>query len=95
MILQADSDGAKTFQIDILDVHRRRLEDHLKLKVLVETVRVLPVTAVGGPTTGLDISDAVRVRTQDAKEGFWMHRACAYLNVIGLLEYATLFHPKL
>ena len=46
-------------------------------------------------TTGLNVTNAVRVRSEDAEKGFGMHGARAYFDVIGLLQDATLLHPKL
>src|SRR5260370_16786159 len=63
--------------------------------MLVEAIRIFSVTTVGGPTTGLNISDAISMRAQHAQESFRVHRACANFHVIGLLKHATLLHPKL
>jgi hypothetical protein len=63
--------------------------------MFVQAVRILTVTTVGGPTTGLDVCDAVRFRSQDTYESFRVHCACADLNVIWLLKYATGIRPEL
>src|SRR6266403_1138624 len=95
VLLEVDADGAEALEVDILHIDRRGLQDHLKLGMLVKTIGVLPVAAVGGPTTGLDISHAIGVRAEHTQESFRVHRACADFHVVGLLKYATLLHPKL
>src|SRR3974377_2104472 len=62
--------------------------------MLVEAVGVFPVTAVGGPTRGLNVGDAVRAGTKDTEKGFGMHGARANFSVVGLLENAVLFVPE-
>src|SRR6266852_4755434 len=59
VLLEVDADGSKALEINVLHIHWRGLEDHLKLGMLVEAVRILAVTAVGGPTTGLNIADPI------------------------------------
>ena len=95
MLLQVDADGAQTLQVDVLHIDRRRLQDHLKLRVLIQPVGILPVATVGGPTTGLNKSNPISLWAEHPQESFRMHGACTHLNVIGLLENATLLHPKL
>src|ERR1700741_3313848 len=63
--------------------------------MLVQPVGILAVTSVGGPTTGLNISDAIGMRDKHTQESFRVHRAGADLHVVGLLKYASLLHPKL
>jgi len=53
--------------------------------MLIETVGILAVTAVGGPTTGLRISDAISGRPKHAEKCFGMHSAGANLYVVWLL----------
>src|SRR4029077_3991980 len=53
------------------------------------------VAAVGGPTTGLHVSNAIGMRAKHAQKSFRVHRACADFHVVRLLKHATLLHPKL
>src|SRR5436190_796132 len=62
--------------------------------MLVKTIGVLAVAAVGGPTTGLNIANAIGVRAEHAQESFRVHRARTDFHVVGLLKYATLLHAK-
>src|SRR6266852_4046108 len=93
--LPADAPGAQAPQVNVLNIDRRGLEDYLKLGMLIQPVGVLAVAAVGGPTTGLNISDAISVRAEHAQESFRVHCACAYFDVVRLLQDATLLHPEL
>jgi hypothetical protein len=92
---EMDADGPKALQINILDVDGRRFEDDLKLRVLVEAVGILAIAAVGGPTAGLHIANAVSVRPEDAEKRFRMHSARANFHIVRLLQDATLLHPKM
>jgi hypothetical protein len=65
------------------------------LVVLKKTVWVFAVATVGGPTRRLNVSDPVRVRTQDTKKRLRMHSASANLNVIWLLKHASSIAPVL
>src|SRR5216684_4104712 len=94
VLLEVDADGAQAPQVNVLNIDRRGLEDYLKLGMLIQPVGVLAVAAVGGPTTGLNISDAISVRAEHAQESFRVHCACAYFDVVRLLQDATLLHPK-
>src|SRR5262252_8651836 len=63
--------------------------------MLVESIGVLAVAAVGGPTTRLDIRNTIAARSEHAQEGFRMHRTGADFRVVRLLKNATLLYPKL
>ena len=52
---QVDAQMLERGQVEILDVVRAGLEDHLVLVVVTEPVGVLPVAAVGGTDRGLHI----------------------------------------
>ena len=94
VLFQRNANGAEALQVKILHVGRGRLQDDLKLRVLIQPVGVLAVSPVGGPTAGLHVSHAIRSRTQHAQKCFRMHRAGANLHIIGLLQHAALLHPE-
>src|SRR5712664_3691500 len=85
VLLEVDADGAQALEVDVLHIDRRWLEDHLKLGMLVEAIRIFSVTAVGGPTTGLNISDAISMRAEHAQKSLRVHGACADFHVVALL----------
>ena len=91
---RVDPEGRQARQVDVLDVGRRRLEDHLELLVLVETVRVLTVAAVGGAPGGLHVSHAPWPGTEHSKERFRMHRPGADLAVPRLMDQAAALGPE-
>src|SRR5262249_28730910 len=57
VLFQIQTDCSEALQINILDVGGRRLQDYLKLRMLVEAIGILPIATVGGPTARLYISD--------------------------------------
>ena len=59
-----DAERRETAEIQILAVGRRRLQDHLKLVIMLQPVRVFAVAAVGRPARRLDIGGAPRLRTR-------------------------------
>jgi hypothetical protein len=83
----------QAIQVKALNIGRGRLEYHLELVVLEETVWILAVPPVGGPTRRLDVSDAIRVRPEHTEKRFGVHRPCPNLNVVGLLDYAPSIAP--
>ena len=61
--------------------------------VLKETVWIFAIAAVGRPTRRLNISDAVRIRTEHPKIRFRMHRSRPDLDIVGLLDDAASITP--
>src|SRR6266436_6127294 len=61
VLFEVDADGTQTLQIEILGINRRRFKDYLKLEMLVEAIGIFAVATVGGPTTGLHVSNAISV----------------------------------
>ena len=52
---QIDPDRLQRLQIELLHIVRRRLQDHLQLRVLVKPVRILAVAPVRGPPRWLRV----------------------------------------
>src|ERR1700738_4778053 len=63
--------------------------------MLVEPIGIFSIATVGGPTTGLHVSDAIGTGAEYAEKRFRMHGARADFHVVGLLEGAALLHPEL
>jgi hypothetical protein len=63
--------------------------------VLIEAVGIFAVATVGGTAAGLNEGYTIWIGPEDSEEGFRMHGAGADFNVIGLLQYASLLHPKM
>ena len=81
-------------QVDVLDVGRRGLDDHLVLVVVAQAVGVLAVAPVGGPHGGLDVGRAPGTRVEAAQEGRRVEGAGADLGVVGLHDDAALLLPE-
>src|SRR6266850_2430676 len=63
--------------------------------MLVKAIGIFAIPTVGGPTTRLHVSDAIRTGAEYAEEGFRMHGARADFHIVRLLEDAALLHPEL
>ena len=57
VLTQLDPDRFETLEIEVLDVIGAGLDDDLELVIVLQTVRVLPVSAVLGTPTGLRVGD--------------------------------------
>ena len=93
MLGRIDTETLQGIQVEFLDVHRRWLENHLKLVVMLQTVRVLSITAIGRSTRGFDISHVPRLGTERTQEGRGMKSTGALLRIVGLLDDAAVIGP--
>ena len=88
-----DADGLEASQVQILDVVRRGLDEHLELVVELPAVGVLAVAAVGGTAAALHVAGAPGVGPQRAQRGGRGVRAGTHLVVVGLQHHATGARP--
>src|SRR3984893_3160209 len=95
MLLKIDSNRGEALEVNVLDINRRRFEDDLKLQVLVQPVGILAAAPVGGPTDRLRVRDAIRGRSEHAKESFGVHGPCPDFHIVRLLQHTALPPPKL
>jgi hypothetical protein len=95
VLAEIDADGFQALQIKIEHIGGRRLQDDLKLLVLVEAVRILAIAAVGGAAARLNVGDAVRIGAEHAEKGLGTHRAGPHFHVVGLLNHAAPVGPEL
>ncbi|MNF09476.1 hypothetical protein D3C80_2101490 [compost metagenome] len=56
MVISIDAELPQALQIQLLDIIRRWLQNDLKLMMLVQTVRVLPITSVRRTAGRLHVS---------------------------------------
>jgi len=94
VLAQVDANGAQRCEVEVLHIGRRRLEDDLILHVLEEAIGILTVAAIGGAARGLNVSDAIGLGAEHAKECLGSHGASADFNIVGLLQNATVIGPK-
>ncbi len=80
-------------EVEVEDVQRRRLHDHLELVVMLQPVGVLAVAAVGRAAGRLHVGDVPRLGAEDAQEGGGIEGAGPLLGIIGLLDHAPLLGP--
>jgi hypothetical protein len=88
-----DSECAEGVEIEVLNVHRGRLHHDLELVVMLETVGVFAIPAVGRPAGRFNISDFPGLRAEDAKKRGGIESACPLLYVVRLLDHAPLACP--
>ena len=90
----AEADAAQTFQVEVLDVGRRRLHDHLQLVVVLQAVGVLAVAAVLGAARGLHVGGIPGPRAERAQRRRRVEGAGAHLHVVRLQHDAALLGPE-
>ena len=89
-----DAERREAAEIEILAVGRRRLQDDLKLVIMLQPVRVFAIAAVGRAARWLDIGGAPRFRPERAQGGRRVERAGADFDIVGLQDHAALLRPK-
>ena len=92
---RVDADAAEALQVEVLEVRRRRLHDHLELVVVLQPVGVLAVAAVLGPARGLHVGRVPGLGAERAQGGGRVEGAGAHLHVVGLQDHAALLAPEL
>ena len=95
VICRVDSNSLKRVEVELLGVHRRGLDEHLELIVVLQAVGVLAVAAVSGTAARLRIAGAPSAGAERAERRGGMEGAGADLRVIGLHDDATLGAPVL
>ncbi|MPM97127.1 hypothetical protein SDC9_144300 [bioreactor metagenome] len=93
VLLQVKAQRFQRAQVQLQNVVRRGLQDHLVLIVMLATVGVLAIAAVLGAAAGLHIGSLPWLRPQGAQEGGGVRGARPDLHVVGLQEGAALVGP--
>ena len=86
--------ASRLCRVDLLHLVGRRLENHLKLMVFEDPIRILSEAAVIGAPRRLHVRHVPRLRPEDAQQRFRMRRAGANLEVERLLNDASLRRPE-
>ena len=92
--MRIDADGGERLQVQLLQVRRRRLDDHLELVIVLQPVGIFTVAAVLRPARGLHIGGLPRFRPERAQRGRRMKRARSHFHVVGLQDHAALVRPE-
>ena len=93
MLQRIDADRGEAAEIELLQVRRARLQDHLILVIMLEPVRILAVAAVGRAAAGLDEGGLPRIGAERAQGRRRVEGARAHLHVVGLEDDAALLAP--
>jgi hypothetical protein len=93
VLFRIDAEAAQRVEIELEDVLRRGLHDHLELVVVLQAIGILAVAAVGGAAGGFDVGDVPGLGAEHPQEGGGVEGAGPLLHVVGLLDDAALFGP--
>ncbi len=94
MLARVDAAGLEAVEIELLDLVRRGLENHLELMVLEQPVRVLAESSVGRPPRGLHVGDVPVSGAEHAQKRLGVHRPGTDLDVERLLQRAAARGPE-
>jgi hypothetical protein len=92
---QIDPACLEALQVELLHFVRRGLEDHLKLLVLEQAIRVLAEPSIGRPSRRLTYATLQGSGPSTRRKRFGMHGTCTHLDVERLLEKAASRGPEL
>src|SRR5262245_41109326 len=95
MNLRVDANGLERIEVEILNVRGRRLQDHLKLVVMLKPVRILAVAAIFRPARRLNVSGIPRLRPERAQRRGGMESPRSHFHVVGLQNDAAPVSPVL
>ncbi len=93
VLQRIDAEALEGVEVELLDVERRRLHDDLVLVVVLEPVRIFAVAAVRGSPGGFHIGHIPGFGSQGPEKGGRVEGAGAHLEVVGLLDDASLGGP--
>jgi hypothetical protein len=93
VLQRIDADRLEAAEVELLQVRRVGLQDHLVLIIVLQPVGVFAVTAVGRAAAGLDVGGVPRLRPERAQRGRRMECARAHPHVIRLQDQAALRAP--
>ena len=92
---QVDADRLQRAQVLVEHVLGRRLEDHLVLVVMLQTIRIFAITTIGWPAGRFDVGGVPRFRADGAQKGGGVERTGAFFKVVGLSQGAATRRPIL
>lgn len=95
MNIGVDAKGRQRFEVQLLELRRRRFHHDLELVVVLQTIGVFAVTAIGGPPAGLHVSGVPALRAHCPQKGRGVKGTRTDLHVQGLQYHAALIGPEL
>ena len=91
---RVDTDLAKRGEVEILQIRRIGLQDHLILIVVLQAIGVVAIASIAGAPARLHIGRTPGFATQCSQNGGGMQRPGPDLDVVRLENGATLRAPK-
>ncbi len=95
VLQRIDADDRQALEIEVLNVRRAWLQDHLILIIVLEAIGVLAITPVGRAAAGLHERRIPRLRAQRAQRGRRVKGARAHTHVVGLQNEAPIRAPEI
>ena len=93
VLVRVDADRAQAAQIELLDIIRRGLHEHLKLVIELGSIGILAVAAVSRTTAALHVTRTPRVGAQGTKRSGRGVRSRTHLVIVRLQHNATEVGP--
>ena len=95
MLRRIDTEHLQAFDIHLLDVVGRRLDDDLILVIMLKPVGVFSISSVCWSSGRFNVSYAPGLGTENTQCRSGIHRTGADFQVVRLLDDATLRSPKM
>jgi hypothetical protein len=93
VLLRVNPQLSQTFQIQRLNVVRRRLQHDLILIVVLHAIRILAVSPIRWTPAWLGIGGTPGLWAKGAEERGWMKGTRPHLQIVGLMNDAALLGP--
>ena len=93
VLAQVDANGFKTAKVLFEHIVGCGLQDDLQLLVLIETVAVFTVAAVGWAAAGLNVGNLIGLRTEYAQKCFGRHGAGPDFEIVRFLDDGATVGP--
>lgn len=88
------AERGQRFDVNVLNLEGRWLEDDLVLVIVLQPVGILAIAAVGRPAGWLHVRDVPGFGTEHSEEGSRVHSPRTFFYVVGLLYDAAPVSPE-
>lgn len=95
MLERVDPDHPQAFEIELLNIGRAWLQDHLILVIMLKPVGVLTITAIGWAAARLNEGGAPWLWPQRAQRGCGVKCTRSHLHIVRLKDEAALRAPEI
>ncbi len=85
----------EALKIQVLRIRRSRLQHNLILEIMLEAIRIVPISTIRRSSAGLHIRRTPRFGTYGAEKGRRVKCAGSFFRIIRLNQDAVVGFPKL